>query len=389
MTVVESPPMLPGLAEAAAVLRASRVTQYRVRLVSSGFGDMLTVANFLSAIGDLLGLRFCGLVLPPSFSRPYYDELVDQLGLRAVAAEHRGGPELVIDDTSFAAPQRPLAALLAEQIRAHPNADTLLLTMRSIAAAQVVQGLAALRDPFFASGMRAWSIAQGQATFGAPAHEPSITLHLRLGDVAAVRLGGFVVIPEFARRETHPAGVVRFAALDRTPFAKKTFQLIDDCLLAARRMKQSYPGHRINLVSDGFERTRYMLLDPDLRHKLQARGLEFSDEQLDGWLEQAQARIRRDGGFDEIVFGEANTQDWVASVRLLLNSSVVASTARGFVANMLTFFAPSRQGQRFYSPLGTGIYADLGCIGLDQRKFSSFAEVVDDLHRDPPPGPSC
>lgn len=76
----------------------------------------------------------------------------------------------------------------------------------------------------------------------------------------------------------------------------------------------------------------------------------------------------------------------MASVRLLLNSAVVASTARSFVANMLTFFAPSCQGQRFYSPLGTGIYADLGCIGLDQRKFSSFAEVVDDLHRAPPPG---
>lgn len=270
MTAAEPPPKLPGLAEAAAVLHASRLRQYRVRLVSSGFGDMLTVANFLSATGDLLGLRFCGLVLPPSFSRPYYDELVDHLGLRAVAAEHRGGPELVIDDTSFAAPQRPLAALLAEQIRAYPEADTLLLTMRSIAAAQVVQGLAALRDPFFASGLRAWSIAQGQAIFGAAAREPSITLHLRLGDVAAVRLGSFVVIPVFAKRETHPAGVVRFAALDRTPFAKKTFQLIDDCLLAARRLKQRYPGHRINLVSDGFERARYMLLDPDLRRKLQA-----------------------------------------------------------------------------------------------------------------------
>lgn len=271
MTAAEPPTMLPGLAEAAAVLRASRLTQYRVRLVSSGFGDMLTVANFLSAVGDLLGLRFCGLVLPPSFSRPYYDDLVDHLGLHAVAAEHRGGPELVIDDTSFATPPRPLAALLAEQIRAHPEADTLLLTMRSIAAAQVVQGLAAL-------------------------------------------------------------------------------------------------------------------LDPDLRRKLQARGVEFSDEQLDGWLDQTEARIRGDGGFDEIVFGEANTQDWVASVRLLLNSAVVASTARSFVANMLTFFAPSCQGQRFYSPLGTGIYADLGCIGLDQRRFSSFAEVVDDLHRDPPQG---
>ncbi len=386
MTTGDSTLLNDSMAHAASVLRSSSLRHYRVRLVSSGFGDMLTVANLQAAVGELLGLSFQGLTLPASFSRPYYDELVKRLGLLDISETAEGDPEIVLDEQNLVDPQHSLAAALTAAVANKPGAETLLIAMRSIAAAQGIQGFDALREPFFRSGMRSWFMSRGHALFSSQRRYPSVTIHLRLGDVAAVRLGGFVVIPEFAKRETHPAGVVRHAALDRTPFAKKTFALVDDCLAAARQLKQHFPGVRLNLVSDGFDRTRYMLLDPQIRRKLQAKGVEFREEQLDTFIRNTESRIRDAGTFDQIVFGEASTDDWLATVNVLLGSAVVASTARGFVANVLTFFADSCKGMRFYSPLGTGIYSDLSVLGLEQRRFVSFQEFVRDLAADPVSG---
>jgi hypothetical protein len=385
MTLNDASPLLTDLSRARDRIASSALKGYRVRVVSSGLGDMLTLAAFQSAIGDLLGLRFEGVVLPASYSRPYYADLVERIGLRSMSDEPASGVEFVLDGKRITRSDRTIESELGELVANHPAGRTLVISFPSPAAASGIQDHAALRKAFFRSRLRAQVIELARSLVTTAEQPGTVTLHLRLGDVAAVRIGGFVVIPVFVLRGDHPAGAVRDADVARVTVTRVAMSIVDECLEAARLLRVRLPGVKLQLVSDGYDRARQFLSRTDVRAKLVSRGLDYEPRQIEPFFRNTESRIRNSGLFDRIVFGESNSQEWVASLECLLQSGTVASSARGFAASMLTFFLPEPRNRRFYSPLGAGVFGDLSVIGIDQRPFTSFGEVVGDLLRDPPP----
>ncbi|HEU4679839.1 MAG TPA: hypothetical protein VFS35_09990, partial [Terrimicrobiaceae bacterium] len=345
--------LLSDLARARDRLALSPLNGYRVRVVSSGLGDMLALAALQSAIGDLLGLRFEGVVLPASYSRPYYADLVERLGLGSLSADPMNSVELVLDGKRVTRSQRTIEAELSDLVASHPASRTLVISFPSVAAASGIQDHTALRKGFFDSRFRAEVVKLGRNLFSTAEHPRTVTLHLRLGDVAAVRIGGFVVIPVFALREDHPAGAVRDADVARVAVTRVALSVVDECLEAARLLRKRFSGVKLQLVSDGYDRARQFLLRPDVRARLSSRGLDYQPPQIEPFLQATESRIRNSGLFDRIVFGESDSQEWMASVECLLHSGTVISSARGFVASMLTFFLPEHGHRRFYSPLNS------------------------------------
>jgi hypothetical protein len=384
MTLNDASSLLTDLGRASDRIASSALKGYRVRIVSSGLGDMLTLAAFQSAIGDLLGLRFEGVVLPASYSRPYYADLVERIGLRSMSDDPASSVEFVLDGKRLTRSQRTIESEIGELVENHPESRTLLISFPSPAAAAGIQDHAALRMAFFRSRFRAEVIELGRSLFTLAEDAGTVTLHLRLGDVAAVRIGGFVVIPVFVLRQDHPAGAVCDADVARVTVTRVALSIVDECLEAARLLRERFPGVKLQLVSDGYDRARQFLRRADVRAKLKSRGLDYEPLQIEPFFRANEGRIRNSGLFDRIVFGESDSQEWLASLECLLQSGTVASSARGFVASVLTFFLPEHGNRRFYSPLGAGVFGDLSVIGIDQRPFTSFGKVVDDLLRDPP-----
>ena len=350
---------------------------YRVALINSGLGDILTSGNLSSYLCERFGLNFAGmhLTFAGHSKRDYYDDtffINHQPPLK--------DRTLFIKLDDIADNMDDLISSINQAVPGQYDEICLVPTSPNTFSTPMKHSKKVCNEFIFNQFNRYIKARHTIERYDYP--EKSVLIHARLGDVAPIPVGNWCVSLYDLLKGNNFEGLVEIDSKNRsiTMQSLKNLRALNDFMLY---LKENDNSVRINFISDGFDLTRKILKNPDLQAEIIKCLPDITIEDLVSSTESMEESIRSLPA-DQAQVGERTIEDFYNSVALILSSDVVISTARSFVFNCLANFKYGDGVQHFFSPVSGGYFKVLEKKGCVIHRFSEFEkerkEILDCLH---------
>ncbi len=356
------------------MLEKIEIRGYRVAIIKSGMGDILTAGNFFSFMCERFGLNFVGVhkIFDINSKRGYYNETFSDMPLPSTTTK-----TLFIDVEDIADDFDDLTAIINQV--APGQYDELCLVPKT-----VMSFSAPLRDSKFICReflnnqfnryIKA-KVAVKRHTFP----EKTVLIHARLGDVAPIPVGNLCLNLFDLRRGNNRDGLVALDSGSKS-ITLRTLTNIQSLDGFMRYLKGIDSSLRIIFISDGYDLTREMLANPKMQKQITDIIPDLTIQSLVDSINYMDEKIRSLPA-DQMQVGEKTIEDFFNSVALVISSDVLFSTARGFVFNCVANFKYGDNPQHYFSPATGGHFDVLSTKGCMMHQFTEFTKVQEEVSK--------
>ena len=355
-------------------LKNKGIRNYVTNIITSGFGDILTVGNMVSYFCEQLGLDFAGVFDLKKIAtyKKHYIDLMRQIGL-VDCQNDKKIYYITIDNI-----QEDLTRLLSEiKNLTIGKFDTLCLVSKTPNSFSGLKVNDDFNKNMCNNGFHKYFITQVRRSklfdvANKKQRNISLTIHLRLGDVAAVKIKEFVVVPFDIQNDRYNTGFSNVTTIDKSSQLYSHYMLLNDVIQFIEEVRKTHKNIQLNLITDGYSATRSKLKQNNIVERLLARGVDYNVNDVDVIIDKYEETLRS-MSFDVVSIGDNTSQDFINSVNTLINSDIIISSSRSFVFNILSNFKYDHTKKHiFYTNLRGGYFESLKSNNVELEDFVSF-----------------
>ncbi|MBX9866893.1 MAG: nodulation protein NodZ [Burkholderiales bacterium] len=363
-------------------LSSKGIKNYVVNIINSGFGDILSIGSMVSYFSERLGLTFTGVLsLNDAKYKNHYLDLISRIGLKDCSCDDK------IYFVKIHDIQEDLAKFILDIATLESGKfDTLCLIPTTPNSFSGLRNNTDFNKNIFNNGFHKYFIqlVRDSKLFTLTQNniqkDISITIHLRLGDVAAIKIKKFVIIPFDVQNDRYDTGISLLATIDKSNHLYSQHMLLDNLQQFIEDMRKTHNNLKLNLITDGYSTTRLKLKQNNIMEKCFARGLDYNVNDVDVIIDEYEKKLQSIL-FDIASIGDNASQDFINSVNILINSDIIISSSRSFVFNVLSNFKfNSFKKQIFYSPLRGGYFESLKSNNVELENLVPFNILRDNIN---------
>ncbi|TQR28850.1 hypothetical protein DMB92_08925 [Campylobacter sp. MIT 99-7217] len=318
-------------------LKEKKIKYYKVHFVDSGFGDLITCASIASFYSDLLGLKFRGIANEElkfiAFYSYFYEKFLNDLSIfpneEKISYIKINNPlldtQIILDELEHIDDESVIC--IAPQHLFHTD-DYGFIAYE--------MGLNLYKNQFidfFHEKLEHFGFYK--QSFYDMKHI-NITLHLRLGDCAALPLNnqGDIIVCDWFGRAVNTHSWYNLKTKKGNEYVLEKYTQLERIINFTKEIKKKIPNARVNLITNGYDICFQEIYKQRFQDNLKNLNKTLDINVVKEYIDKQMQILNEDQILDKKIVGE-NYEKFLASIQCILGSNIIVSNHRSFVFRVL------------------------------------------------------